>query len=639
MQLSKVRRGIPLLAATLALFGIFCEAFAAAPPPPTGGPPAPVLAKIEVSGPMQIDEGGSGTYVCTATYSDGSKATVDPVWSVDSTYASIDSSGELAAGDVSADETVDVTASYNGKSASVAATIVYLAPILDHLVVSGPTSVEEGGTASYTCNAHYSDGSSIPVVPAWSVSSASASIDASGALAAGSVDADEQLYVVATYDGKTRNYAVTVLDVPVVLEALVISGPLAVNENSGVQLECIGYYSDGSQPAVDPVWSVGSEDAQINATGWFHARDVSADVGVTVTATLDGITGTHNVLVKYVPPMLERIEISGPASVPEESGATYTCAAYYDDGTSEAVEATWSEDSIYAGISPSGALTTDDVQSDQTFTLTATYGGKSDAMQVGIVYDVPHLVSLTIDGATLVEEGAGTLYTCNAVYSDGTGGLVDPVWDVVPAEFVQIDSTGQLQAGGVNKDELVTVSAFFGGSNATYEVTVLDVPPPVTLDDLSIVGATEMQEGATTTLTCQATYSDGTVEPVVPLWTDDSPSASVSAQGVFFAGNAEVDGSVEITAAFGGLTASHTISVWMVPTQIVYPLEGFAGKQLKAELYDGKTGEWSTFGPFEDKDEIIFEGLGTNQWYWVSVLESNTVSNAWVEVQGNWLNM
>ena len=90
--------------------------------------------------------------------------------------------------------------------------------------------------------------------------------------------------------------------------------------------------------------------------------------------------------IKNVPATLSYITISGSTQVNENSGAQYTCTAYYSDGSSSTVtsSASWSENSSYASISSSGYLTTYSVSSDQSCTITATYGGKTDTHNVTI---------------------------------------------------------------------------------------------------------------------------------------------------------------------------------------------------------------------------------------------------------------
>jgi hypothetical protein len=83
---------------------------------------------------------------------------------------------------------------------------------------------------------------------------------------------------------------------------------------------------------------------------------------------------------------LNSVTITGSTQVNESSGAQYTLTANYSDGTSTNVtnNVSWSAGSNYASVSSSGYLTTSSVQSDQSCTITASYGGQSDTYDVTI---------------------------------------------------------------------------------------------------------------------------------------------------------------------------------------------------------------------------------------------------------------
>ena len=96
---------------------------------PVVAPSAATLSSISVSGPTSVNEGGTGTYTATATWSDASATSVAPTWSVSpTTYASISPSGVLTTLAVTANQTATVTASYTSggvtRTATRAVTIV-----------------------------------------------------------------------------------------------------------------------------------------------------------------------------------------------------------------------------------------------------------------------------------------------------------------------------------------------------------------------------------------------------------------------------------------------------------------------------------------------------------------------------------
>lgn len=80
--------------------------------------------------------------------------------------------------------------------------------VVSEAVISGPSSVMTGESASFTCTVTYNDGKSANVMPTWSVSGGStfASIDSAGVLTANEVAAVQSVTVTAsyTYNGITK---------------------------------------------------------------------------------------------------------------------------------------------------------------------------------------------------------------------------------------------------------------------------------------------------------------------------------------------------------------------------------------------------------------------------------------------------
>jgi hypothetical protein len=608
-------------------------------PLPPSDLPAPILTGISISGSETVDEEASYQFVCNGKYTDGTTEVISAVWSVTSSNSSIDTSGLFTAGNVSADEVVEINASYGGYSVSMNVTVSYIPSVLSSLEISGPATLDEETSGQYSCTAFYADGSSSSVLPTWSVSSAIASIDSSGSLTIGDTDIDQSVIVSATYEGMTRDYMVSVKYVePVTLMELTIAGAVVMDEESSVQLSCVGSYSDGSTSVVVPVWSESSSVASINDSGLLTAGNVAADQSVSVSASLGDFSAVHAVLIKYITPVLESIEISGPSSLDEGASGQYSCIASYSDGTSQSVTPSWDENSSYASFSSSGVLSAGDVASDQSFTVSASYLDKSDSMQVAIQYLEPDLLSLTISGAAEVLEGRTSDYTCEATYTDGTTANVSPAWSV-DSEFAQINASGTLTGQDVTKDETITISAGFGGLTESVSVIVKYELPPVVLTELSILGPNELQERESITLTCQASFSDGTTEMVSPVWSDDSLLAVIDSSGMLTAGNFDEDGTVTVTASYGDASTVYEVAVRMVSTQVVYPLDGFEGKTVRAEIYDNKMDEWHDLGQFESPAELVIQDVVPDQWYWISVQESNTTSNVWNEVHAEWLHM
>lgn len=168
--------------------------------------PVNTLTGLTINGPDSVGENDTATYTATASWSDGSANVVTPSWDEDSEYAEFSASGVLTTGSVSSDQPVTVRASYSAGDETVedsqTVTITDVpetATTLTGLNISGPDSVGENDTATYTATANWSDGSSDQVNPAWSENSEFASIDAAGVLQISSIPSNQQVTVEATY--------------------------------------------------------------------------------------------------------------------------------------------------------------------------------------------------------------------------------------------------------------------------------------------------------------------------------------------------------------------------------------------------------------------------------------------------------
>ena len=186
-------------------------------------------------------------------------------------------------------------------------------------------------------------------------------------------------------------------------------------------------------------WSENSGYASISSSGYLTTSAVASDQSCTITASYGGQSDTHNVTIKNVPATLNSVTITGSTQVNESSGAQYTLTANYSDGSSANVtgSASWSENRSYTSISSSGYLTASSVASDQSCTITASYGGKSDTHNVTIKDVSTYDLTINIDGSgnVVLDPDSGTYEIDTAVtltvtanpgwvFSDWSGDLI-----------------------------------------------------------------------------------------------------------------------------------------------------------------------------------------------------------------------
>ena len=281
-----------------------------------------------------------------------------------------------------------------------------------------------------------------------------------------------------------------VVPLPVTLTSLVIAGPSSVIEGNTAQYVAVAVFSDGSTNMVTPnTWSENSSATTISSSGLLTAGQVSADTLVSVYAsyTFNGATRDvyKDVTVVNQAATYSYLAISGPSSINENSSGQFAATAIFSDGSSQSVSPSWSENSTATSISSSGLLTTGEIGSDTTVTVSAshTIGGVTrNANQDVLIVNIPPpvtLSSISISGPSSLNENSTAQFTATASFSDGSSQDVNPAWSE-DSSATSISIFGLLSAGEVASDTLVTISAsysFNGGTQyASKSVTVNAVP-------------------------------------------------------------------------------------------------------------------------------------------------------------------
>ena len=123
---------------------------------------------------------------------------------------------------------------------------------LTSIAVSGPSSVNEGATGTYTATGTWDNGTTAAISPTWSENSAYATISAGGVLTASAVTSNQVATVTATYGGRTGTMSVTIVDVPGTPPAapknIGISGPISSGPSElwRVTWDPVTTHADGS---------------------------------------------------------------------------------------------------------------------------------------------------------------------------------------------------------------------------------------------------------------------------------------------------------------------------------------------------------------------------------------------------------
>ncbi len=287
-------------------------------------------------------------------------------------------------------------------------------------------------------------------------------------------------------------------------------------------------------------------------------------------------TKSFSLTINPAPVTLSGIAISGPASVNENTTATYAATATWSNGTTTSVTPTWT--TTLGTISSSGVLTAPTVTANQTATIGASYTSgtvtRTASASVTIAYVQATLNGIAINGASSVNESATATYTATATWSDGTSTTVTPTWSVSPVTYANVSASGVLTTLAVTSNQSVTLTASYTSGTvtrtATKSVSILDVAG--TLNSLAIHGPASVNEGSTATYTATAAWSDGTSTTVTPTWSVSPASyASIGSSGVLTANAVSSTVNVIVTANYssGGVakSATLTVSILDVPAQ------------------------------------------------------------------------
>jgi len=177
---------------------------------------------------------------------------------------------------------------------------------LDHLVVSGPSIVNEDTVTSFTCTAYFNDTSTLDVtaLATWTEDSPYTTVSG-GNLTVVSLTGDSDCVVRTSYTHNGINKwafkAVALKDTATVLDRIEVTGPTVVNENSWGDFACTAYFSNGDIKVVtsSAVWTCSSSSSWVplpasvtitNGRLSVGSLDSDADCGVTASYTYGSTT-------------------------------------------------------------------------------------------------------------------------------------------------------------------------------------------------------------------------------------------------------------------------------------------------------------------------------------------------------------
>ncbi|HEX8710663.1 MAG TPA: Ig-like domain-containing protein [Terracidiphilus sp.] len=518
---------------------------------------ATVLKAIEVVVPSpSLASGATEQLSATGVYSDNSTQNLSSqvAWqSSDGTVATVSTSGfvtSLKAG------TVVVTASLNSVSGTGSITVTAVALTAINVGIPSP-SLAAGTTEQLSATGVYSDNSTqiLSSQVAWQSSDATiASVAASGlltSLKAGTIT------ITASLNGVTGTGSVTVTQP--VLKAINVGIPSpSLTAGATEQLSATGAYSDSSTQDLSSQVTWQSSDATIASVSSAGLVRGLKKGSVTITATLNSVSGTGSVTVSAA--ALSSISIS-PAVFTIASGQNkqLSAQAVYDDGSTADVtsQVAWSSATPTAATVDSNGLVTG--VSAGSSVITASLDSKQSTAQAAVT--AAQLQSITVTPASAsIATGQTQAFTANGIFSDGsTTDITNSVtWSSSAENIAAINATGLATGVSAGSAKIVATS----GSVLSSPVSLTVTPAVLTEIDISPDGQA-IPVGGQYPLSLTGTYSDNTTQTINgATWSSsDSTLASVDNTGIV-SGLANSNNSpVTITANFGGMSTTATVYI------------------------------------------------------------------------------
>ena len=478
---------------------------------------AATLRSCTVTGDGSLNAGQSGIYRANGQYSDGTNKALIPIeWRL------CDGTGPCPAGATSQNAsaqsnatTGELTVSVRPSAGKGQITITALcaldaaAPVmgsqsvniepaitLTGLSLSGPDTVQAGGSVQLAAEATYSDGSRRQVQPQWRVEDGTlATLSAGGLLTAANLSSTAMVTVSASYseNGVTRIARFELrIAVPQPV-SLVLSGPARVQAGGRIALTASVLYDNQSQRSVQPQWQTSDASAAIvGPNGMLVAGAVASDTPVTLTAQWQEAGKTlgarHTLIVTAQPAVPTGLTLSGPTQVQSEGQLRLSASAQYADGSTRQIAPTdYRVSPSHLGIVDGrGLLLVGKVASDTPITVTASYTEGGVTLNGSLTLSVratPAELRRLLIGGTRGALAAGESLKLSAlgVYTDGSRKPVAADWSVSDTVAARIDAHGQITAGAVSAPTPVLISARWqeNGIVAQAEYRMIVLPAPM----------------------------------------------------------------------------------------------------------------------------------------------------------------
>ena len=366
-----------------------------------------------------VASGTTQQYAVNVVYSDGSlqPVTAGLSWlSSSASVAGVDANG-LATALAPGQTTISVF--YDSMSATASLTVT--PAVLTNIVVTPITTVVGvNGNVQFTATGVFSDNSTQDITSqvVWSSSNGGfATINAAG-LATGL--STGSLTITATSGAVSGSATLNVTTATLQSITITPSNPI-VPPHSRIQLTAIGNFSDGSQQVLSGVsWHTSAPQiAMVNGSGVLRSKN-SKNKAVTVTAKLNGVTGTTSVTVTSMTIQTVTIQPTNP-TMAAGTKLQFSLVGTFSDGTTQVdltAAARWQTSNYAKAVINRQGLATG--VSAGTVTITGGVNGQGSATTTLTVTNAT-VQSITVTPANpTIALGSSQQFAASGSFSDGS---------------------------------------------------------------------------------------------------------------------------------------------------------------------------------------------------------------------------
>nr|WP_277751220.1 Ig-like domain-containing protein [Granulicella sibirica] len=519
---------------------------------------------------VQIAKGTTQQFTATGTFADGTRQNLSTsvTWTSSNGGVVMINAAGLATG--TGVGSAQVTASYQGMSASTTAFLVTPATLVSVAFSPANPTVAVGSTTQVTVTGTFSDGSTqdLSSISAYSSSNPTAVTVSPTGLISGVSSGTSTITVQV--DGVTSTFTATARVVTLVSVAIAPSSPAAFAKGTTQQFAATGTFSDGSTQTLSTgvVWI--SSDPTVFTVDMNGLATATGVGSAHLTATYQGQTATTSTF-QVTPAAVASIAITPPSPSLTAGGTQqFTATATYTDGTTQDISNTvsWSSsNAALLSIDSSGLATAHTTATIATATITAQLGStvSTDTVTVQpIGSGNPTLNSIVVKPTSShVATGTTEQLTAIGTYSDGSSKDLSATvtWTSANTANATVSSTG-LVTGLL--PALVDIEAQMG--TVQYSGVVHVTAAVLTSVAISPSGAS-FAAGVTQQFTLKGTFSDGSTQDL-----SSSATWSSSASGVAFISSTGLavgvaPGAVQFTATYMGQSAT-TAAVQVTPASL-----------------------------------------------------------------------